>query len=486
MNDTDWVRVLVCLAFACVVLWKFYFLNKGKHRYQPIIDPWMLLGFLAIFPPAFLLMLKWEDTLPTLSSFLFTIFIQAMLYYMVLLLVLPLLRRWFSAEAVSALWVLPSFLYLLSQSFMKRSRPLVLWFVNAGFIKPLAVIWAVGAVLVLLYFTIQHLLFSKQLLNNSVPVTDPAVLDQWKSLQNEILFYKDSNLPLMSSPNLASPLSIGLTRYTIRVVLPNREYTPEERALIFRHELIHIAHGDSALKLMLVLCTALCWFNPLLWLAMKRCAQDAELSCDQQVMEDCGQEQGQRYAKLILSSAGEERGFTTCLSADAKSLRYRLRGIVNPGKRWRGGFLVALAMFFLLYTSGSISLAWRCGTVQEQIFDSLPPDFALTSVLWDSTESGEITSENYSCTDDEALTRYLAGLELYQSYDLYDFQDENQLYLTYRRPDELTYLIMLGEQDLTVSYLSCENGYRNNRVKYILAQPTDWTQLFRWLEPKQK
>ena len=43
-----------------------------------------------------------------------------------------------------------------------------------------------------------------------------------------------------------------------------------------------------------------------------------------------------RYSELILSTAGDERGFTTCLSASAKSLRYRLSRVMRPQKRLPG------------------------------------------------------------------------------------------------------------------------------------------------------
>lgn len=485
MSEAEGFRIFTCAIFAGFVLLHFYVLNKDKRRYQPVIDPGMLLIYVAVLVPVFIPMATWmsdgEELLPQLACFLFVVFAHAILYYTVLLAVLPLLRRWFSPEAVAALWLLPNFLYLISQYTMKAPPPRLMWLAKPGFLSRLTVVWAIGAAVVLIYFVIQHLIFRQHLLRSAVPVTDTAVLEQWQSLQNAILFDKKPNLKLLTSPNVVTPLSIGLTRYTIRVVLPEKAYTPEERALIFRHELIHIARGDAVLKLTLTVCVALGWFNPLLWLAIKRCGQDTELACDCQVMEDCGQEQGQRYAGLILSSAGDERGFTTCLSADAIALRYRLRGIVSPEKKPRGGVMVALVLFLLLYFSNCFGLAWEAGTARELLFEQQPETSALFSVALSKSERRGMPYPSYTCTDEAALTGYLAGLELYRTGELYDYTGEDRLIVIYDRPDGLSFGLALGTRNVTLTYF----GSKYRQVSYYLAQPVDWEQVFRWLEPQE-
>lgn len=484
MSDLNKVRIGMCLLFAGIALVEFTFFRKGKRRYQPVIASLQLLIYLGLVIPIFLLVFPWNDIYPVLTCMLFVVFVQSALYYTILLPLLPLLRRWFSPEAISTLWLLPNFLYVLNYSFMDLPVPRFMVLVKPSLVKWLLLIWGIGAACVLSYFVIQHLLFKRQLLNSASAVTNPEILEQWKRLQVSILFDKKVDLPLLTSPNVVTPLSIGLSRYTIRVVLPDKPYTAEELELILRHELIHIAHGDSGLKLTMAVCAALCWFNPLLWLAMKQCAQDAELSCDQLVMEDCGQEESQRYARLILSSAGDERGFTTCLSADAKALRYRLRGIIQPRKSYRGGVLVALALFVLLYTSGSVGLAWESSTLREQVFDHQPPESRLNSVIWDDREENTVTATYYDWTDEAAITQYLGGLSLCRTGSMYDLSVEDGFLFQYRRPDGLTFYLVLGERYLTVSYNGCGENFKSSRTRYYLTEPVDTDQLLRWLTPK--
>ena len=79
----------------------------------------------------------------------------------------------------------------------------------------------------------------------------------------------------------------GIRYWKIRnkvLVLPNKYYTDEELQLIFNHEIIHIARDDVFTKIYIVFCNACCWFNPLMWLANKKCSEDLELSCDTSVL----------------------------------------------------------------------------------------------------------------------------------------------------------------------------------------------------------
>ena len=161
----------------------------------------------------------------------------------------------------------------------------------------------------------------------------------------------------MISPAVRTPLIVGLLRDELVLVLPERDYSEEELRLIFRHELVHLQREDVWLKCFMLFCTAMRWFDPLLWLAMRRAAEDAELSCDETVMARAGAAERRLYAELILSTAGDARGFSTCLSASARGLRYRLRSIVKPEKKCAGILLLSLLSFLLVASCGLICVA---------------------------------------------------------------------------------------------------------------------------------
>lgn len=131
-------------------------------------------------------------------------------------------------------------------------------------------------------------------------------------------------------------------------ILPIHAYTERELRLIFRHELHHLRRRDTDSKLFFVFCGCLCWFNPLVHLAIRRAADDLELSCDEIVLEHADEETRNFYAELLLNVTGERRGFTTCLSARATSLRYRLKCVMHERKTAEGSLMLMLFMFLFL------------------------------------------------------------------------------------------------------------------------------------------
>ena len=185
-------------------------------------------------------------------------------------------------------------------------------------------------------------------------------------------------------------------------------YSPEELRLIFRHELIHIGREDSSSKFFLMFCTAMCWFNPLMWIAMRKSADDLELSCDETVLLDADGDTRRQYAGLLLDAAGDERGFTTCLSAGAAAMRYRMRAIVKPPRRHSGALVIGLVFFALCMTGGYVTLSYGGSTGEDVLFRHQDHSlFQLRSI----SQQNDAFHTTYICTDEDAFKAYLAGLE---------------------------------------------------------------------------
>ena len=186
------------------------------------------------------------------------------------------------------------------------------------------------------------------------------------------------------------------------MVLPKRSYTTEELSMIFRHELHHLQRCDVDTKVFLCLCNALCWFNPFVWIATRKAADDLERSCDEIVTEGMGDRERHAYANLLLNSAVSEKGFTTCLSTAAGTLRYRLKSIVNQRKRMLGTAVLMVALFGCVMCFGIVSISDARGTFPSLILDS-------------DTEIQAIYDGNGSHPlrwDDSALRETLEGIEL--------------------------------------------------------------------------
>ena len=358
------------------------------------------LGFVLVVS---LLMSGWRGTAYTMFSLCFFLFRQISIYFLILLLLLPLLRRCFSAVLCAELWVLPSALYVVLYSGLRIQQwnPLPALHVELTWLRAdmLILAWAVGATLVLARNVARHLIFRRSILKDASPEEDEDVLTLWQAEQEKNGF-PDADLPLVRSAGVSTPLSIGFFPGTLRVVLPKRDYTAEELVLVFRHELIHISRRDASVKFFMVCCTAICWFNPLVWVAMRRSAEDMELCCDETVLLAEEASVRLRYGELLLSTAGDERGFTTCLAASAGAMRYRLRRVMAPGKRWTGGFLAGMCIFWLLVTVREVTVVFAPVSWDEMARISAPV----------SVELFVGNHVPYEPADQEALFSYLESL----------------------------------------------------------------------------
>jgi len=448
--------------------------SKGL-RYAPYIAPELLPIFLAVVAIMSMFHFDSPTTLRLLFSLCFGVFLHIAIYYLILLLLLPLLRRFISARACALLWLLPNFLYFTQQAAMELERPRWILTLPDGAAPILLAVWLTGFALVLGWYLISHLLFRHRILRDARDVMSLQTRNLWIDEQHTAGF-KKANYKLVVSPAVNTPLSIGLFRWSTRVVLPERNYTEEELKLIFRHEIIHISRDDSGTKFFMVFCTAMCWFNPLMWIAMRRSADDLELSCDETVLARKGEFDRRRYADLLLRTAGDDRGFTTSLSASARAMRYRLKNVMSPRKRFAGGITVGLIFFVLMMSCGYVSLAYDSGSGQEFLFQNRDSSaYRLENVSFRKPEGWS----SYTCSDPEALDRYLRGLTFSQITGNYSFPTEEYgLSMMYQDLEGGLIISTLTDHTLIVTK-TAQNRLTNN---YYCTDSIDWAYLESLLE----
>ncbi len=411
---------------------------------------------------------------------LMRVFLELGVYYVLLMAVMPWLRRWVSARVCAMLWLLPDWIYVFvgRLDLPTDGKKLVLH-APGTLVYVLLAVWTVGAAGVMVWKIGSHLAFRRRILKNAVPVTDRQTLHVWE-IELERAWIRKCKWKLVRSDAVTTPLSIGLYNRTTRIVLPMREYTQEELSLILRHEIIHISRGDPEAKLFLTFCTAMCWFNPLMWAAMRKSADDFELSCDESVLLDEPQPVRRQYAELLLQTAGDERGFTTCLSATAGALRYRLKNIMKPEKKRTGAILVGLTLFVLAMCSGYVALAYDAQPGTQRLFDGQD----LNAVTVASVDPwNDPRGKDGTCMDEDALKDYLASLEpeLYtEKLDEYASGEQRELTVMLETPQGRLSVRLL-DQAVHVARLWGGPDFRTD--SYYLRTPTDWAYLDTLIAP---
>ena len=409
---------------------------------------------------------------------LMRVFLELGVYYVLLMAVMPWLRRWVSARVCAMLWLLPDWIYVfVGRLDLPTDGKKIVLHAPGTLVYVLLAVWAVGAVGVMVWKIGSHLAFRRRILKNAVPVTDRQTLHVWE-IELERAWIRKCKWKLVRSDAVTTPLSIGLYNRTTRIVLPMREYTQEELSLILRHEIIHISRGDPEAKFFLTFCTAMCWFNPLMWAAMRKSADDFELSCDESVLLDEPQPVRRQYAELLLQTAGDERGFTTCLSATAGALRYRLKAVMKPEKKRTGAILIGLTLFVLAMCSGYVALAYDAQPGAAHIFGGQD----LSTVTVDSVDPwNDPRGSQAVCLNEEALKAYLASLELeLYTEEIHAYnEDERTIFIEFDSPQGYLSAALC---DRAVQVTRSQNGETTGR-DYYLKTPLDWDYLDTLIAP---
>ena len=384
------------------------------------------------------------------------------LYFLLLLLALPLLRRRFSARLCASLWLVPSFVGVGMNTFLNYRRvPSFVIPLREELLAALGWVWLAGFLLVFGGRVMGDRRFRRELLTGAYPEEDPEVLAIWR----EVLLAMDLpwEVRLLRSPAARSPLSLREGRKKYATVLPERDYTEEELRFLFSHELHHLQRRDIDTKVFLAFCQGLCWFNPLVWLAAAKGSDDLELSCDAVVLAGQDERRRRDYAHLLLQSAAAGRGYTTCLSARGKSLRYRLENVLKPRKRRSGTVLLAGVTLAVFLSWGTCAVSTRQGSLGELAFPQ----------GWESMEI-EIHLENgdaprRDCPEPERLLAYLAALPAEELEILGQVADDEdpQLCLTFGEYWE--YYTVTGR----TTQPRYAHGNRKNTA-WVLAAPLDW------------
>lgn len=137
-------------------------------------------------------------------------------------------------------------------------------------------------------------------------------------------------IKLLKTKNNVGPAVFGLFRPAI--LLPDNffeTHSREEMLLIFKHELVHWQRKDSWLNIIALAVCALCWCNPVIWIAYRLYRRDQELSCDALVCGNFNGEQKASYARLLLKQSSGRNLALMANWAQPKLIKERIMNIKN-------------------------------------------------------------------------------------------------------------------------------------------------------------
>lgn len=105
-----------------------------------------------------------------------------------------------------------------------------------------------------------------------------------------------------------------------------------ELTYIIKHEQTHIRRRDYLIKPAAFLALTLHWFNPLIWLCYLLMVKDMEMSCDESVLKQSGEDIRVGYSNSLLSLSVKRSGLLSPLAFGESNIIARIKNILNYKK----------------------------------------------------------------------------------------------------------------------------------------------------------
>lgn len=159
----------------------------------------------------------------------------------------------------------------------------------------------------------------------------------------------------------------------------------DERKLrhILAHETAHYRHKDFIWSFLRLICTALNWYNPLVWIAAAAERQDCELACDEAAIRALGEEERVPYGETLIWLVGEKSPqdvltISTTMTGSRKEIKTRIsliaRKPVTKAYMAMIAGVVLMAAVFCTFT-GKVEAAEKLKTDSEssteQFFEAI-------------------------------------------------------------------------------------------------------------------
>jgi len=191
--------------------------------------------------------------------------------------------------------------------------PLQIW-ITIG-----AWIWLLGVAALVIYGVVSFIVLKRKM-QKSV----------WKALN------------IYEADNIKSPFVLGII--SPKIFLPIGLSGCEQRYILL-HEQTHIRRYDHVIKFLAYFILCLHWFNPLVWLAFWLMGADMEMSCDERVMHELGNDIGADYSLLLVRLAtGKQMINSSPLAFGEGGIKERVKRIMNFKKSSRLVIVIAITL----------------------------------------------------------------------------------------------------------------------------------------------
>ncbi|HWT73872.1 MAG TPA: M56 family metallopeptidase [Mobilitalea sp.] len=215
-------------------------------------------------------------------------------------------------------------------------------------------LWIAGVFAFIVYHGLKHYRFIK-MVNRWGEQPDAQMLDTLQRIKTDMGIIKPVKLRICSC--ISSPMMIGFLSPVI--LLPRPDFSANELPYILRHELVHFKRKDLWYKSLVLLATAIHWFNPVIYLMAKAIASQCEVSCDAEVVNETDLDTRQRYSETIIgvikNQSRIQTAFSTNFYGGKKGMKKRIFSIMDTSKKKTGVVILCLVLAGTLGTGAAFA-----------------------------------------------------------------------------------------------------------------------------------
>lgn len=247
----------------------------------------------------------------------------------------------------------------------------------------------------------------------------------------------------------------GMVRPTI--LLPDLDYPQNDLDMIIAHETVHYQRKDIWYKLVLLLATAIHWFNPVVYWMAYYANKDLEFSCDEIVVQNRDMDYKKAYSQSILHAICTEKGsaLSTYFKGGKKDIKERFSNILMGGKKKRGILLFAVVLLATLLSGMLVA----CNTTsQDDKFGFLSAEWGTS---WDDVQKDTgLTSEVQE--ENGTQVAQIGNVEYLGTTGTAVFQLDNQLDSTHYGLDKVIFIYDDADEEKLMTELENIYGERKN------------------------
>jgi len=194
-------------------------------------------------------------------------------------------------------------------------------------------IWLAGLIIFIGFHLINHYYFTNGMKRWSKNITDERAKVLLEKLKAEMGVSR--HISLLECEGIGSPMMLGFVKPMI--VLPSVDLAQDELRFILKHELVHYKRGDLFFKSLVLLATAMHWFNPAVYMAARAINVLGELSCDAEVVQSADDDTRIQYSETLIGVVRYQSRFKTVLSTNfyggKKGMENRITSIMTTNKK---------------------------------------------------------------------------------------------------------------------------------------------------------